>query len=68
LEEWQFFYNWQRPHSGLAGRTPMERCCELLEQTPLREEVEAQYDGNRERAKVRSFLIDQRLTELKRCP
>jgi transposase InsO family protein len=23
LEEWQFFYNWQRPHSALSGKTPM---------------------------------------------
>ena len=50
LEEWQFFYNWHRPHSALNGHTPMERCCQLLEQTPLLEEVEAQYDAKRERS------------------
>jgi transposase InsO family protein len=67
LEEWQFFYNWHRPHSALNGHTPMERCCQLLEQTPLLEEVEAQYDAKRERAKVRDFCIDRRLAELKGC-
>jgi transposase InsO family protein len=30
LEEWQFSYNWDRPHSSLKGKTPMERYCELL--------------------------------------
>ena len=35
LEEWQFFYNWHRPHSSLGGKTPIERYCELIEQTPL---------------------------------
>ena len=43
LEEWQFFYNWHRPHSALGGKTPMERGCELLEATPSQEEVEGQY-------------------------
>ena len=67
IEEWQFFYNWHRPHSALGGHTPMERCCELLEATPLQEEVEAQYDLKRERARVRDFLADPRLAELKGC-
>jgi transposase InsO family protein len=67
LEEWQFFYNWHRPHSALNGHTPMERCCQLLEQTPLLEEIETQYDAKRERAKVRDFCIDRRLAELKGC-
>lgn len=67
LEEWQFFYNWHRPHSALGGKTPMERCCELIDATPLQEEVEGRYDLKRERAKIRDFLADQRLAELKGC-
>ena len=67
LEEWQFFYNWHRPHSALAGHTPMERCCELLDSTPFHEEVAAQYELKRERARVRDYLADQRLAELKGC-
>lgn len=35
LEEWQFDYSWHRPHSSLGGKTPVELCCELTEQTPL---------------------------------
>lgn len=67
LEEWQFFYNWQRPHSALSGKTPMERCCELLEMTPSQEEVENQYQLKQERAKIHEFSTDQPLTELKGC-
>jgi len=45
----------------------MGRCCELLEVTPLQEEVEGQYHLKHERAKVREFFADQRLAELKGC-
>ena len=39
LEEWQFFYNWHRPHSALGGKTPMERCCELVESVLCRKKL-----------------------------
>ena len=67
LEEWQFFYNWHRPHSSLAGHTPIERCCELLQGSPLHEEVAAQYELKHERVRVRDYLADLRLAELKGC-
>ena len=67
LEEWQFFYNWHRPHSALGGKTPMERCCDLLEMPPCQEDVESRYQLTQERAKVRQFATDQRLAELKGC-
>ena len=49
LAEWQHFWNWERPHSGLDGKTPIDRICELLAKIPLREAVEANYDPARER-------------------
>jgi hypothetical protein len=67
LEEWQFFYNWHRPHNAWGGKTPIERCCELVEVIPLQEEVEAQYNVKTERIPIRDFLADQRLAELKGC-
>jgi hypothetical protein len=45
----------------------MERCCELVEAVPLQEEVAARYDLKRERVKIRDFLTDQRVAELKGC-
>lgn len=47
LEQWQFYYNWQRIHGSL-GKAPMDRCCELLDKTPLTEEIELLFDEVRE--------------------
>lgn len=49
LSEWQHYYNWQRPHSSLNGKTPMERFSELADKTPLSEEVQAHYQLKKER-------------------
>jgi transposase InsO family protein len=67
LEEWQFSYNWQRPHSSLGGKTPIERCCELSEQTPLNEEAFAGYDADKELIQECNYKIEMRLRKLKRC-
>lgn len=45
----------------------MERCCEILEATPLQEEVEGQYQLKQGHVRVRRFTTDQRLAELKEC-
>ncbi len=67
LGEWQFFYNWHRPHSSLSGKTPMERCCELHEQTPLRWTVCEAYEfAPLEEYRERDFQQDLRIRRLKR--
>ena len=48
LAEWQHYYNWQRSHGSLKGKTPIEKVCELLDETPLSEEVWAHYDVTQE--------------------
>ncbi len=48
LEEWQFHYNWYRPHSSLKGKTPMDIVVEKSAITPLWEDVEAKYDPDKE--------------------
>ncbi len=48
LEQWQFYYNWQRVH-GLLGKTPIDRCCELFDKTPFSEEIDLLFDEVRER-------------------
>jgi transposase InsO family protein len=60
LEQWQFYYNWQRVHGSL-NKTPMERCCELFPITPFSEEVEALFDEHRERAFHRNRLLNRYL-------
>jgi hypothetical protein len=61
LEEWQFFYNWQRPHSGLRGLTPMNRYCELIQVTPLQEEAHAAFDAKQERHQERDYKKELQL-------
>jgi len=49
LAEWQHHWNWSRPHSALGGASPIDRVVELLDQTPLRDEVEARFNPANER-------------------
>lgn len=68
LEEWQFYYNWFPPHSALKGRTPMERCIELAETTPLHEDLEDTYDASREPLRIRNYADERTIQRLKRSP
>ena len=65
LEEWQFYYNWHRPHSSLGGKTPIERVCELITKTPINEEVEAMYDPSKERLREQNYKCDFSQSKLK---
>ena len=58
LAEWQTFFNWQRPHSALSGRAPIDRICELLPKTPLTEQVWAAYDPSREPIRIQDHRWD----------
>ncbi|MCO8319752.1 IS481 family transposase [Burkholderia multivorans] len=63
IEEWQFNYNWRRPHGSLGGKTPIDRIAELSEITPLAEEVESAYDETKERIRHREWRVDKTLAE-----
>ena len=58
LECWQFDYNWRRPHGSLGGKTPAERVAELIDVTPLREDVADAYDpsSTRDRNRVTAHI------------
>ncbi len=58
IEEWQFHYNWLRPHGSLGGKTPIERLSDLASLTPLHDEVAANFDASRERLRLRDFRAD----------
>ena len=68
LAEWQHHYNWERPHGGLGGKTPMERYFELAETTPLWSEVHAAYRWGCERIQEANDQLDQRLRRVKPSP
>ena len=61
LAEWQHFWNWERPHSALGGKTPIDRTCELLAKIPSGEAVEAAYDPTKERIRLANYAIDSTL-------
>lgn len=67
LAEWQHYYNWDRPHSAHNGKTPMERYCELMEQTPSIEEVVNRYRPELEHIQEQSYRRELQLRKLKRC-
>ena len=67
LECWQFYYNWQRPHGGLKGKTPSQRDGELCNKTPFLEEVQAQYDPSKEHIQNANYHIEMKLRKLKLC-
>jgi transposase len=55
-----------RPHSSLGGKTPIDRVCELSNQTPLREEVDALYSEETEPVRHPEYAVDIALRKLKR--
>lgn len=67
LEEWQFDYNWHRPHSSLGGKTPIEKCCELSAQTPFSDEIAGNYDITKEPIQERNYKIEMQFRKVKRC-
>lgn len=57
LVQWQRFYNEERPHGGLEGKTPVARWGEVAALTPSRAELDELYDEARE---PRSFRRGKR--------
>ena len=64
IEQWQFDYNWRRPHGSLGGKTPIARINECLEATPTHEEVSDGFHASKERVKHRNWHFDRRLAAL----
>jgi len=68
LSEWQFYYNWQRPHGSLNGKPPMQVAGELAELTPLWEDVGREYRPGKERLQHQNYQVDFEVRKLKECP
>jgi hypothetical protein len=54
LAKWQQYYNWERVH-GSIGKTPNGKWLELMWNTPLHEEVSAEFDPAKEVARMRPY-------------
>jgi transposase InsO family protein len=66
LALWQHAYNWDRAHSSLGGKTPSDRVCELSNQTPLREEMDALCREEHEPVRHPEYAVNIALRKLKR--
>ena len=61
LEQWQFHYNWHRPHGALNGKAPIDRLCKLSSKTPFWDEVEKDYEVSKERFQEANYWHDQQI-------
>ena len=66
IEEWQFFYNWYRPHGSLKSQTPMEKACGLLNKTPYWTDVHEAYDPTKEHIQEKNYRLEMKIKKLKR--
>jgi transposase InsO family protein len=64
LAEWQHYYNWQRPHGSLNGKTPMDVFFEKINNTPFSDDVIALYNPGNERIKEANYRLDLQLQAL----
>lgn len=65
LQEWQDYYNEDRLHGSLNGRTPWEKWQDLSMKTPYRDEVEAAFDETKERLRLQNYKDDLYWQKLK---
>ncbi len=65
LAEWQHFYNWQRPHSSLGGKAPMDRYFELLKKIPYWDDVYGSYDPDNEPTREKNYRDELAMLKLK---
>jgi len=68
LDCWQFYYNWQRPHSSLHGKTPSQADSALQLKTPLQDDICDLYDVSKEHVQNPVYYIELAMRRLKRCP
>jgi hypothetical protein len=54
LSEWEFYYNWHRPHGSLNGDSPNDKVSKLSSITPFSDEV---YDKYKKRSIFSSKII-----------
>ncbi|MFC6520190.1 hypothetical protein ACFQAT_10830 [Undibacterium arcticum] len=61
MAEWQ---TWDRPHSSLGGKAPIERLTELADRVLLWEEIAAKFDQSKERLQQQNYRAELALRKL----
>ena len=65
LSEWQFYYNWYRPHGSLNNKTPCDITHDLADKTPLWEDIEENYYPDNEHIQDPNYRLEMELQKLK---
>lgn len=65
LAEWEFYYNWHRPHGSLNGDSPNDKVLKLSSITPFSDEVYDKYEENEEHIQLQNYYAEMALRELK---
>lgn len=65
LLQWQAYYNTERPHSSLEGKTPWEKFKELEHLIPSVADIQLAYDDSKEDITLRNYKYDQVIKLLK---
>jgi len=66
LEEWQFHYNWHRPHSSLNNKTPIDVVNEKSNLTPYWEDLHHKYDISKEPILEQNYWYQTRISKTKK--
>lgn len=66
LRDWEEYYNKQRPHSSLQGKTPWEKYKELASIIPCLSEVQKNYIPSKEPFATQNYKHDQMLKSLRK--
>jgi transposase InsO family protein len=65
LSEGQHYYNWERPHGSLGGKTPSEKLSELISKRLIWEDVGAFYESTKVRFQQQNYYADLLFRKLK---
>jgi transposase InsO family protein len=68
LQEWQHFYNWDRPHGSLNGLSPMEKYFQVSDKTPFWNDIEYEYDESKERFQEQNYQTELKIRKLHKQP
>jgi transposase InsO family protein len=66
LSEWQHYYNWERPHGALLGKSPIDRVVQVSSKVLFWDDVDRMFDPAKERIQEQNYQLELRARKLKR--
>jgi hypothetical protein len=59
------YYNWERPHGALNGRSPLDKVFDLLGRVPFWDDVYDEYEKGVELMREQNYQLDIRFEKVK---